>query len=82
MTDGAGQYGLEGYYNSILSGVNGHESTLTDVNGTAIILGQQKTVPAENGDNLELGLDSQIQYWAELALANGVTRRIPRRARS
>jgi cell division protein FtsI/penicillin-binding protein 2 len=70
--DGVGQYGLEGYYNSILSGVNGHESTVTDVNGTAIRLGQQKMVPAENGDNLELGLDSQIQYWAELALANGV----------
>ncbi|MGA8417434.1 MAG: penicillin-binding transpeptidase domain-containing protein, partial [Candidatus Dormiibacterota bacterium] len=70
--NGAGQYGLEGYYNSILSGINGHESTLTDVNGNAIVLGQQQKVAAENGDNLELGLDSQIQYWAELALANGV----------
>ena len=70
--DGVGQYGLEGYYNCILSGVNGHESTLTDVNGNAIVLGKQKMVPAENGDNLELGLDSQIQYGAELALANGV----------
>jgi cell division protein FtsI/penicillin-binding protein 2 len=69
---GTGQYGLEGYYNSILSGTNGHESTLTDVNGNAIILGAQQKVPAQNGDNLELGLDSQIQYWAELALANGV----------
>jgi cell division protein FtsI (penicillin-binding protein 3) len=70
--NGAGQYGLEGYYNSILSGINGHESTLTDVNGNAIVLGEQQKVAAENGDNLELGLDSQIQYWAELALANGV----------
>ena len=69
---GVGQYGLEGYYNSLLSGVNGHESTLTDVNGNAIVLGEQQKVAAENGDNLELGLDSQIQYWAELALANGV----------
>jgi len=56
--NGAGQYGLEGYYNSILSGINGHESTLTDVNGNAIVLGQQQKVAAENGDNLELGLDS------------------------
>jgi cell division protein FtsI/penicillin-binding protein 2 len=70
--DGVGQYGLEGYYNSILSGVNGHESTLTDVNGNAIVLGKQQTVPAKNGDNLELGLDPQIQYGAEVALANGV----------
>jgi cell division protein FtsI/penicillin-binding protein 2 len=69
---GVGQYGLEGYYNSILSGVNGHESTLTDVNGNAIVLGRQQMVPAQNGDNLELGLDSRIQYDADLALANGV----------
>ncbi len=70
--EGVGQYGLEGYYNSILSGMTGHESTLTDVNGNAIVLGRQQMVPAKNGDNLELGLDSQIQYWADLAIANGV----------
>jgi cell division protein FtsI/penicillin-binding protein 2 len=69
---GAGQYGLEGYYNSLLAGVNGHESTLTDVNGNAIVLGEQQKVPAQNGDNLVLGLDSQVQYWSELAIANGV----------
>jgi cell division protein FtsI/penicillin-binding protein 2 len=69
---GVGQYGLEGYYNSILSGMTGHESTLTDVNGNAIVLGRQQMVPARNGDNLQLGLDSQIQYWADLAIANGV----------
>jgi cell division protein FtsI/penicillin-binding protein 2 len=69
---GVGQYGLEGYYNSLLSGVNGHESTLTDVNGNAIVLGEQQKVAAKNGDNLELGLDAETQYYAELALANGV----------
>jgi cell division protein FtsI/penicillin-binding protein 2 len=70
--NGVGQYGLEGYYNSLLAGTDGHESTLTDVNGTAIVLSRQQKVPAENGDNLELGLDSQIQYDAEIALADGV----------
>ena len=70
--NGVGQYGLEGYYNSLLAGTNGHESTLTDVSGTAIVLGRQQKVPAKNGDNLELGLDSQIQYDAEIALADGV----------
>jgi cell division protein FtsI/penicillin-binding protein 2 len=70
--NGVGQYGVEGYYNSLLAGTNGHESTLTDVNGNAIVLGRQQKVPAENGDNLELGLDSQIQYDAEIALADGV----------
>jgi cell division protein FtsI (penicillin-binding protein 3) len=70
--NGVGQYGLEGYYNSLLAGTNGHESTLTDVNGNAIVLGRQQKVPAANGDNLLLGLDSQIQYDAEIALADGV----------
>jgi cell division protein FtsI/penicillin-binding protein 2 len=70
--NGVGQYGLEGYYNSLLAGTNGHESTLTDVNGNAIVLGRQQKVPAANGDNLVLGLDSQIQYDAEIALADGV----------
>ena len=49
-----------------------YKRQLTDVNGNAIVLGQEQKVAADNGDNLELGLDSQIQYWAELALANGV----------
>ncbi len=69
---GVGQYGVEGYYNSLLSGVNGHESTITDVNGNAIVLGRQDKVAARNGDNLQLGLNSQIQYDAEIALADGV----------
>jgi cell division protein FtsI/penicillin-binding protein 2 len=70
--EGVGQYGLEGYYNSILSGIAGHESTLTDVNGNAIVLGRQQMVPARNGDNLQLGLDSLTQYYADLAIADGV----------
>ena len=57
-------------------------STLTDVNGNAIVLGRQQKVPAKNGDNLELGLDPQIQYGAEVALANGVNCRTRSPARS
>jgi len=53
-------------------GPTDNESTLTDVNGNAIVLGRQQKVPAKDGDNLELGLDSQIQYDAEIALADGV----------
>jgi cell division protein FtsI/penicillin-binding protein 2 len=71
-SNGVGQYGVEGYYNSMLAGVDGRESTLTDVNGNAIVLGRQQKVAAKNGNNLELGLDSQIQYDAEIALADGV----------
>jgi cell division protein FtsI/penicillin-binding protein 2 len=71
--NGDGQYGIEQYYNSILNGANGHESNLTDLLGNSIVLGREQRVDAHDGSNLQLGLDSQIQYWAELALAKGVT---------
>ena len=71
-TAGRGQYGVEQYYNSILSGSSGHESTLTDLLGNPIVLGGEQKVDAKSGDNLQLGLDSQLQYWAELALARGM----------
>lgn len=70
--DGNGQYGLEQYYNALLRGVDGSESTLRDVQGNAIVLSQQDTRQPRDGRNLQLGLDSQIQYWAEQALAKGV----------
>ncbi len=70
--DGQGQYGVEQYYNSVLSGAPGHESTLTDLLGNSIVLSGQQKVDAHDGMNLELGLDSQIQYWAEVALAQAV----------
>jgi cell division protein FtsI/penicillin-binding protein 2 len=71
--DGNGQYGLEQYYNALLRGQPGSESTLRDVQGNAIVLSQQDRKDPRNGRNLQLGLDSQIQYWAEQALARGVT---------
>jgi cell division protein FtsI/penicillin-binding protein 2 len=70
--DGNGQYGLEQYYNALLHGQDGSESTLRDVQGNAIVLSQQDRKDPRNGRNLQLGLDSQIQYWAEQALAKGV----------
>jgi len=63
---------VEQYYNSLLSGTPGHEANLTDLLGNPIVLGGEQKVAAKSGNNLQLGLDSQIQYWAELALARGV----------
>ena len=71
---GQGQYGVEGYYNSLLTGKNGEASEVKDSQGTAIYLNRAQTEPAEDGDNLELGLDSQVQYWAEQAIAEAVTK--------
>ena len=70
--DGGGQYGLEQYYNDLLRGRPGSESTLRDVQGNPIVLSQQDRVAPQDGRDLHLGLDSQIQYWAEQALAKGV----------
>lgn len=72
--DGQGQYGVEGYYNSLLTGKNGEASEIKDSQGYAIYLNQAHNVPAQDGDNLELGLSSQVQYWAEQAIAEAVTK--------
>ena len=71
---GAGQYGVEGYYNGLLTGKTGTASEIKDSQGNAIYLNRAQMVPAQNGDNLELGLDSQVQYWAEQAIATAVTK--------
>ncbi len=70
--NGQGQYGLEQYYNSILQGKPGRESAFTDLQGNPIMLSNVKNVAPKNGTNLMLGLDSTIQYWAEVDLMKGI----------
>jgi cell division protein FtsI/penicillin-binding protein 2 len=71
---GEGQYGVEGYYNALLTGHDGTASEIRDSHGNAIYLNRAQMVPAQDGDNLELGLNSQVQYWAEQAIAQAVTK--------
>ncbi len=55
--DGIGQYGLEEYYNDILSGSNGREyGYLLDDNAL-----ERTIIPAENGDTLVTTIDAYIQ---------------------
>jgi cell division protein FtsI/penicillin-binding protein 2 len=70
--DGSGQYGLEGHYDTVLRGTDGHQSTVRDVAGNSITLSNDPQSAAHNGDDLQLGLDSEVQYWAEQAIAQGV----------
>lgn len=70
--DGKGQYGIEAYYDPVLRGVDGHQSTVRDVAGNSITLSNDPQSEARNGSDLLLGLDSQVQYWAEQAIAQGV----------
>ncbi|HAW10327.1 MAG TPA: hypothetical protein DCX12_04480, partial [Chloroflexi bacterium] len=52
----------------------GTASEIKDSQGNAIYLNRAQMVPAQDGDDLELGLDSQVQYWAEQAIATAVTK--------
>lgn len=70
--DGHGQYGVEAYYDSVLSGTPGSASVIRDNQGNAIVLGKEQRVDPKDGRDIRLGLDSEIQYWAEQALARGV----------
>ncbi|HEY6379781.1 MAG TPA: penicillin-binding protein 2, partial [Candidatus Dormibacteraeota bacterium] len=71
--DGSGQYGVESYYDALLRGQAGVDSTVRDVNGNPILLGSGTHQAARDGRDLVLGLDSRIQYYAEQALAQSVT---------
>jgi cell division protein FtsI/penicillin-binding protein 2 len=72
--DGAGQYGVEQFYDSELRGQDGVESTLKTGANQTITLSDREKVEPRNGVDLQLGLDSQVQFYAEKALAEGVQR--------
>ncbi len=72
--DGAGQYGVEAYYDKALRGQDGSQSTYTDLANRQIVLGNRTTKAAVDGQSLTLTIDSSIQYAAEQAIAEGVQR--------
>jgi cell division protein FtsI/penicillin-binding protein 2 len=72
--DGTGQYGIEGYYDPVLRGTDGRQSTVRDVAGNSITLSNDPQSAAHDGEDLQLGLDSEVQYWAEQAIAQGVAK--------
>ncbi|TMD39293.1 MAG: penicillin-binding protein 2 [Chloroflexi bacterium] len=69
---GAGNYGLEGYYNKILHGQDGFEATVRDLANQPIVLSDRQRRDPVNGMTLQLSLDGTIQVQAERALADGV----------
>ena len=71
---GHGQYGVEQFFDSYLRGTDGVRSTLKTGAAQSISLGDKTSVPARNGDDLVLAIDSQVQFLAEKALAAGVKR--------
>lgn len=65
--DGTGQYGLEGYYNDILSGKTGFIEGEKSRSGYSLFFDTNFS-PAESGTNLLLTLDYNIQFKAEQLL--------------
>ena len=64
--DGKGQYGIEGGLDKELTGVNGILKTVKDVNNIPLTIGKNNVrVPAQDGKNIVLSIDRNIQKKAE-----------------
>lgn len=67
--DNQGLYGVELQYDDILSGTPGKLVVEFDKLGNAIPQSIQESIPASEGQNVHLTIDSTIQYYVESALA-------------
>lgn len=73
--EGKGQYGVEGSLNKELSGKNGLLKTVKDINNVPLTIGSDNVrMPAENGKNLVLTVDRNVQYNVEKILRRALKR--------
>lgn len=72
-TDSQGLYGIESKWNSTLEGVPGKIVTVADVHSSEISEDASQYVAVENGSDLYLTVDVNIQSILEKYLAEGVT---------
>lgn len=72
--DDQGYFGLEGYYEEQLRGIDGVVQEEIDAQGNPILSGNRNNIPAKNGRNLILYLDKTIQFIVEKNLKNGIER--------
>ena len=73
--DGEGQYGIEGWLNDELEGVNGLLKAVTDVRGVPLAGNSDNIVqPPVPGSNMTLTIDATIQRIVEDAIKEGVER--------
>lgn len=64
-----GEMGIESYYNSVLTGTNGYNLYQKDRNGYKIAGTQEVNVPAVDGHDIYLTINSNIQLFVEDAIA-------------
>lgn len=67
-----GQYGVEETYDEILKGKQGFLAAEKGIGGYIILTNQYKMTPAEDGDNLVLSLDYNIQFIVEQKLKEAI----------
>jgi len=72
--DGDGQYGLEGYYNTLLKGKDGYILREQDNSNRAMPIGENEEVPAIDGANLIITIDRSVQKIVEEELKWGMNR--------
>ena len=71
--DGQGQYGIEQALNGDLAGKPGLLKAVTDVRGIPLSVGGNNVQdPAQNGKNIVLSIDRNIQSYVEQALKDGL----------
>ena len=71
--EGKGQYGVEENYNDALTGKPGLLQSVTDVSNVPLTIGNRNIdIPAQNGKNIVLSIDRNIQAYAEQALSSGL----------
>ena len=70
--DRKGQYGIEGYYESLLKGSAGRLAVDLDANGREITVGDKSLQQAQDGTNIVLTIDHSIQFEAEQLLDDAV----------
>jgi len=72
---GEGNYGLESYADNRLRGVDGLLQTVTDVRDVPLTIGDKNiNLPAQDGDDVVLTLERNIQSRVEQALVDGAKR--------
>lgn len=73
--EGKGNYGVEAYLDKDLQGVDGRLESVTDVSDVPLTIGDRNVnVPAQDGKNVVLTIDRNVQSHVEQALADGLKR--------
>ena len=72
--DDIGAYGLEAKYDSVLQGTTGLTVTAKDANNQPLLFQYEQQNDAENGNNLVLTLDRNVQYYLEKGLESMIAK--------